>query len=163
MWKVNFWYHELFIQCNKDSCYEHTTVSVNIYLHGCVSLLTLQSVLCGIFFMKLNIDIFFFSIPKNCKTLIWNVGVWSNPSTSKKVHHVSELSKLDTLFHKTCIKVLRLNMCTFMISLSKIAHQMQQDHPFSQRNKTTEWAVRVVVGGNREGGLDKVWKRVGCR
>ena len=39
-----------------------------------------------------------------------------------------------------------------MISLSKIAHQMWLDHPFSQRKKTTESVVGVGVGGNREGG-----------
>ena len=49
----------------------------------------------------------------------------------KKPHQVSELSKLDALLHKTCIKVLRLDMCTSMISLSKIAHQIWHNHPFS--------------------------------
>ena len=62
----------------------------------------------------------------------------SNQSTSKKPHHVSELSKLNALLHKTCIKVLKHDMCTSMISLSKITHQMWHDHPLSQRNKTTE-------------------------
>ena len=38
-----------------------------------------------------------------------------------------------------------------MISLSKTAHQKWCDHPFSQRNKTTEWAVEDGVGGNKEG------------
>ena len=66
--------------------------------------------------------------------------------------------KLYALLHKTCIKVLRLDICTSMISLSKIAHQMWRDHLFSQRNKTTEWAVGVGVEGNREGELDKIWK-----
>ena len=60
--------------------------------------------------------------------------------------------KLDALLHKTHIKVLWCNMCT-SISLSKIAHQMWRDHPFSQRNKTTEWADGVVTGGDREGGM----------
>ena len=41
-------------------------------------------------------------------------------------------------------------MCRSIISLSKIAHQMWRDHPFSQRNKTTERAVGVGVEGNRE-------------
>ena len=57
--------------------------------------------------------------------------------------------KLDALLHKTRIKVLRLDICTSMI-LSKIAHQMWRDHPFSQRNKATEWAVGVGVGDKRE-------------
>ena len=30
---------KLFIQCNKDSCYEHRTIGVNTYLNVCVSLL----------------------------------------------------------------------------------------------------------------------------
>ena len=55
---------------------------------------------------------------------------------------MSDLSKLDTLFHKTYIKVLRVDICRSLISLSKIAHQMWHDHPFSQRSKTTETAVR---------------------
>ena len=59
--------------------------------------------------------------------------------------------KLDALLHKTHIKVLWCNMCT-SISLSKIAHQVWRDHPFSQRNKTTERAVRDGVRGNREEG-----------
>ena len=33
-----------------------------------------------------------------------------------------------------------------LISLSKMAHQMWHDHSFSQRNKTTEISVVVVVG-----------------
>ena len=76
----------------------------------------------------------------------------SNHSTSKKRHYVSQLSKLDTLLHKTHIKVLRLDMCRSIISLSKITHQMWCYHPFSQRNKTTERTVGVGVGGNRERG-----------
>ena len=112
---------ELFIQVNKDCCCEHIAVGVNIYLHGCVSLLA-----------------------PVCVCLI------SNHSTSKKSHHVSNLSKLDALLQKTCIKVLRLDICTSMV-LSEIAHQLWHNHPFSQRNKTTEWAVGVEVGGDREG------------
>ena len=69
------------------------------------------------------------------------VCVISNQSTSKNLHHVSDLSKVDTLLHKTCIKILRLNICTSMISLRKVANQMWRDHPFSQRNNTTEWAA----------------------
>ena len=58
--------------------------------------------------------------------------------------------KLDNLLHKTRIAVLRLHMCT-SISLSKITHQIWRNHPFIQRNKTTEGAVGVGVGGNRHG------------
>ena len=35
---------ELFIQCNKDSCSEHITGSINIYLYGCDSLLVPECV-----------------------------------------------------------------------------------------------------------------------
>ena len=40
-------------------------------------------------------------------------------------------------------------MCRSII-LSKIAHQTWYNCPFSQRNKTTERAVGVGVGGCRE-------------
>ena len=43
-------------------------------------------------------------------------------------------------------------MCGFIISLTKIAHQMWPDYRFSQRNKTIERAMEVRVGGDREGG-----------
>ena len=39
-----------------------------------------------------------------------------------------------------------------MLSLSKIAHQMWRDHPFSQRNRTTERIVVVGAGGDRKVG-----------
>ena len=40
---------------------------------------------------------------------------------------------------------------------------MWHDHPFGQRKKTTERAVGVRVGGDREGGgvLNKILKRGG--
>ena len=79
-----------------------------------------------------------------------------------KSHITCQLSKLIVCTHKICIKVPRFDMCTSMISLSKIAHQMWREHPFSQRNMTTEWAVGVGVGGNRElggEGLGKIWKK----
>ena len=46
--QVNFWYEELFIQGNTDSCYKHITCGVNVYLplYGCVSLLTHTYALC---------------------------------------------------------------------------------------------------------------------
>ena len=34
-------------------------------------------------------------------------------------------------------------MCRSTLSLSKIAHQMWHDHPFSQRNRTTERVAGV--------------------
>ena len=37
-WKRNFWYQWI-IQCNTDSCCEHMTDGVNIYLQRCASLL----------------------------------------------------------------------------------------------------------------------------
>ena len=43
-------------------------------------------------------------------------------------------------------------MCGSILSLSKIAHQMSRDHPFSQRNRTTERTMGVEVGGDREVG-----------
>ena len=83
------------------------------------------------------------------------VCVISNQSTSKKLYHVSDLSKPDTLLHKTCIKILRLNICTSMISLRKVANQMWRDHPFSQRNNTTEWAVVELETTGKRGGWTK--------
>ena len=56
-----------------------------------------------------------------------------------------DLSKLDTLLHKTYIKVLRVDMCRSLISL------MWHDHPFSQRNKTTEIAVGWGLEAARKG------------
>ena len=44
-------------------------------------------------------------------------------------------------------------MCRSMLSFRKIAHQMWHDHPFSQRNRTTERTVGVEVGGDREVGV----------
>ena len=75
-----------------------------------------------------------------------------------KPHYFSDLNKLVKLLHKTHIKVLRLDMCRSIISLTKITHQMWRDHPFSQRNKTTERAVRLGAGGSkeREGELSKI-------
>ena len=61
--------------------------------------------------------------------------------------------KLATLVHKAHINVQSLDMCTSMISLSKIAYHMWRDHSFSQiSKKTTERVGRVEkgVGGYRE-------------
>ena len=80
-----------------------------------------------------------------------------NQSTSKKPHHVPELIKLDALLHKTCIKVLRLVICTSMVSLSKTAHQMWRYHPFSQSKKTTK--MTSESGGWRQKGRGS-WKNL---
>ena len=116
-----------------NSCFEQITSGVNIHLHGCASLLAPECV-------------------------VWVcVFVISNQSTSKKPH-VPDLSKLDdTLLHKTHIKVLlflryMLGMCRSILSLSKIAHQLWRDLPFSQRNKTTERTIGVEIRGDREMG-----------
>ena len=50
-WKENilerkFLISEIFILWNKDSCCEHVTGGVNMYLHGCVSLLALEHAVC---------------------------------------------------------------------------------------------------------------------
>ena len=47
-------------------------------------------------------------------------------------------------------EVLRLDMCRSILSLSKVVHQMWHDHPFSQRNRKTEWTMGVEDGGDRE-------------
>ena len=84
--KYIFDINELFIQCNKDSCCEHITDDVNIYLYGCVSLLAPECAVCL------------------CVYVFVCVCVISNQITSKNPHYVSDLSKLDTLMHKTHIK-----------------------------------------------------------
>ena len=118
--------------------------------YGCVTLLVPE---CVVSLLCVCVCVFVFVC----------VCVRSNQSTSKKLHHVSELSKLDVLLHKTCIKVLKLNMCTSMISLSKIAHQVWCDHPFSQRNKTAEWSVGWVLEVTGKGGWTKFEKGEGGR
>ena len=50
-------------------------------------------------------------------------------------------------------------MCRSILSLSKISHQIKSDHPFGQRNRTTERAVRVGVGGDREAGRKGGWAK----
>ena len=49
------------------------------------------------------------------------------------------------------INVLRFDMCTSIISLRNIIHQIWRNHPFSQGNKTAKRAARVEVGGDGEG------------
>ena len=46
-----------------------------------------------------------------------------------------------------------------ILSLSKIAHQMWRDHPFSQRNMATEKIVGAGGGGDREVGVGGVWTK----
>ena len=55
-------------------------------------------------------------------------------------------------------------MCRSILSLSKITHQLWRDHPFIQRNRTTERTVGVGVRGDRElggGGWTKFEKKRG--
>ena len=49
----------------------------------------------------------------------------------------------------TMSKILQARKCRSIISLSKIAHQMWHDHPFSQRNKATkkQWQRRLEARG----------------
>ena len=54
-------------------------------------------------------------------------------------------------------------MCRSILSLSKIAHRMWHDYPFSQRNMTTEKTVGVGVGGSREVGKKKGVGKKGAR
>ena len=61
---------KLFIQCNTESCCEHITGSINIYLYACVSPLAPVFAMC-----------------------LW-VCVISNQSTSKKPSQVLDLSNL---------------------------------------------------------------------
>ena len=86
----------------------------------------------------------------------------SNQSTNKKPHYVPDVGKLDTLFKKNTeqgpfvAKIPRLHMCASIISLGKIKHQLRHDHPFSQRNKATERALGLDVGGKGGGQKDKI-------
>ena len=43
-------------------------------------------------------------------------------------------------------------MCRSIISLSKIAHQLWYDYPFSQKSKITERAVGAEIRSDWEGG-----------
>ena len=110
------------------ACYEHITGGVNIYLYDqCVSLLAPEYTVC----------------PCMCVCVCVCIYVISNQSTSKRPHYMSDFSTPDALLDKTHIKVL-LKVLSYQvltsIDPSKIAHQMWHDHPFRQRNKTTEIA-----------------------
>ena len=54
-------------------------------------------------------------------------------------------------------------MCRSILSLSKIAHKMWCDHPFSQRNRTTERTVGLGFESDREvggtGGIKQNFKK----
>ena len=70
-----------------------------------------------------------------CLCLSLPVCVILDQNTSKKIHYVSDPSKLDTLLHKTHNKVLlvlRHQGFTYDISLRKIAHQVWCNHSFAQ-------------------------------
>ena len=61
--------------------------------------------------------------------------------------------ELDTLLHKTCIKVLRLDMCTSMISLSEIAHLKYGAITHSaketrQQNEQWGWGLEATEKGD---------------
>ena len=92
------------------------------------------------------------------------VSVISNQSTSKKPH-VPDLSKLDALLHATHIKVLRCNMCTSMISLSKKAYQVWHSHPFSHSPIQTGRGWTTIEKGGRQyrggGGVCIIYGRLG--
>ena len=45
-------------------------------------------------------------------------------------------------------------MCRSILSLSEIAHKMWRDHPFSQRNRTTERTVGLGFESDKEVGGD---------
>ena len=82
---------------------------------------------------------------------------------------MSDLSKLDAFFTKNThqgssgTNVQRLDMCWSILSLSRIAHQMWRDGPFSQRNRTTERTVGIGVAKDREvgGGVGQNLKKGG--
>lgn len=48
------------------------------------------------------------------------------------------------------IKVLRLDMCISIISLSNIMHQIWRNNPFSQGNKEAKRAARLEVASDTE-------------
>ena len=98
-----------------------------IFLYGCISLLTPECLVCV------------FVCP------------WYQIRVPAK-SHMCKTSVKDTLLRKTHVKVLRLDMCRSMMSVTKIAYQLWNDHPFSQRNKTTEGAAWVGAGDV------KIWK-----
>ena len=75
--------------------------------------------------------------------------VISSQSTSKKPQYVPSLSKLDAFLHKTHIKVLLVlryqgSACVVpFLLLSKIAHQMWRNHPFSQTGQLCKETLKI--------------------
>ena len=72
------------------------------------------------------------------------VSVCDIKSEYQQKTHVSDLSKLDILLHKTHIKVPRLDMLKSIISLSKIAHQMWRDHHSAKETRQQKERLYVV-------------------
>ena len=80
------------------------------------------------------------------------VCVLSNQSTIK--HHVICVKPSVNLMQGVAVtKVLRLHSFRSIISLSKITHQMQRDHTFSQRNKATKrgWPAELAKSLKKRG------------
>ena len=137
---------ESFIHCNKDSSCEHIPGGVNIYLYGCVSLLTPW--LCCV---SLCVCMF--------------VSVIRSQSTSKKPHYVSDLSKPDTLLHKTHqipsgTKVPKLIMCRSLISFNEIAYQ-SPIQPKKEDNRKSTGSGGWKWQGKGKGCWTKLKKGVG--
>ena len=62
--------------------------------------------------------------------------------------------KLDALLHKTCTKVLRLNMGTSMISFRKIAHQMWHEKSLA------ESPIQPKKPDNKMSSRTGVWRKL---
>ena len=149
-----------------DTIYFHISIfslCICVYMYVCVLFTYTISISIICVFYRTNLVL---KHPSNIYTTFTAPWVWSvcfdvclcvisNQSTSKKPHYVSGHSKLDTLLHKTHIQVpvvLRYQGLTCvdpLLSLSKIAHQMWRDHPFSQRNWATERKLGLGVVVNR--------------
>ena len=97
------WDWHLKSSCNKGSCCEHITGSINVYLYECVSLLARVCV-CVCVCVCACVCLCVVCVC-SCVHVCACVCVISNQSTSKKPH-VWDLSKLDALMHKAHIKVL---------------------------------------------------------
>ena len=137
MRKVNFWYQWNFIHCNKDSCCEHITGAVNIYLYGCVSLLAPECAVCLCVCVCVSV----------CVCVCVCVYVWYQ---IREPYYVSDLSALTTHLGPSGIKLPRLDMCRSTTSLSKIAQLNKQDNRKSSRGGDWRWEGM--------GGLIKIWK-----
>ena len=98
-----------------------------------------------------------------CLCVLWvcmYMCMYQYQSTSKK-RNVSGLStwRLNAWNTRQGPSGNKVQKCRSILSISKITHQMWRDHPFSQRHRTTEWAIGMGVGGDRGvgggGGLEK--------